>query len=710
MTVNYEIKSQLARLLATEDLVVENRNVATAQFNIETRVLTLPMWKRASESVYDMLVGHEVGHALFTPNEWNWEDRIPRQFVNVVEDARIEKLMKRRYPGLSKSFYKGYKELVETDFFCLEETDINNMNLADRVNLYYKIGNFVDVPFSDEEKTFIKMMSDIETFSDTLLVAEEIYRYCKDVEKPETTKTELPSQKTDQQGTPNESVENASDDGTDEDESEENFMTHEEMLEEAARRESANKEPEVTTDQMFEEGAEEFNGNIEGQHDPMYCEVPRVNLKHFIIPNERVHGLINEYWEEGLNPKPVWCPYDKKYETRDPYNFGYADAEFEKFKKSAQKEINYMVKEFECKKSADAYARAATSRTGVLDCSKLHTYKYNEDLFKKVTVLPDGKNHGLIFILDWSGSMGDCIVPTIKQLLNIVWFCNKVNIPFDVYAFTNNWAKPEMYGIDWEDLDTQENEQGMFNITGGHFSLLNMLSSSAKKGEIEKHILNLWRVAFSFKNWVSYNIPSEVGLSGTPLHESLICLHEIIPQFKTKHGVQKTHCVILTDGEANSLPVFKRITDYKGDERLGCCSITAGSFLRNRKTGHTYKFSQAYYKFTDVLLQDLRQTFPETNFISIRLCNGREMGDVIRRYECASDEAIRKAKKVKSYAVKDSGYTSLFTMLSNSLENTSELDVDEGATKAKIKSAFMKNLKAKALNKKVLSQFMDLVC
>ena len=710
MTVNYEIKSQLARLLATEDLVVENRNVATAQFNLETRVLTLPMWKRASENVYDMLVGHEVGHALFTPNEWDWEGRIPRQFVNVVEDARIEKLMKRRYPGLSKSFYKGYKELVETDFFCLEEIDINNMNLADRVNLYYKIGNFVDIPFSDDEKTFIKMMSDVETFADTLLVAEEIYRYCKDAEKPETTKTELPSQKTDQQGTPNESVENASDDGTDEDELEENFMTHEEMLEEAARRESANKEPEVTTDQMFEEGAEEFNGNIEGQHDPMYCEVPKVDLKHFIIPNDRVHSLINEYWEEGLNPKPVWCPYDKKYETRDPYNFRYADTEFEKFKKSAQKEINYMVKEFECKKSADAYARSATSRTGVLDCSKLHTYKYNEDLFKKVTVLPDGKNHGLIFILDWSGSMGDCIVPTIKQLLNIVWFCNKVNIPFDVYAFTNNWAKPERYGIDWEDLDTQENEQGMFNITGGHFSLLNMLSSSAKKGEIEKHILNLWRVAFSFKNWVSYSIPSEVGLSGTPLHESLICLHEIIPQFKTKHGVQKTHCVILTDGEANSLPVFKRITDYKGDERLGCCSITAGSFLRNRKTGHTYKFSQAYYKFTDVLLQDLRQTFPETNFIGIRLCNGREMGDVIRRYECASDEAIRKAKKVKSYAVKDSGYTSLFTMLSNSLENTSELDVDEGATKAKIKSAFMKNLKAKALNKKVLSQFMDLVC
>ena len=76
---------------------------------------------------------------------------------------------------------------------------------------------------------------------------------------------------------------------------------------------------------------------------------------------------------------------------------------------------------------------SSTSRTGVLDCSKLHTYKFNEDLFKKVNVVPDGKNHGLIFILDWSGSMCDQMEDTIKQLYNLVWFCSKVNIPFDVY-------------------------------------------------------------------------------------------------------------------------------------------------------------------------------------------------------------------------------------------------------------------------------------
>ena len=55
MTVKHEIKSQLAKLLATEDLVVEHKKVETAQFNVQTRVLTLPMWEKASNNVLDSL-------------------------------------------------------------------------------------------------------------------------------------------------------------------------------------------------------------------------------------------------------------------------------------------------------------------------------------------------------------------------------------------------------------------------------------------------------------------------------------------------------------------------------------------------------------------------------------------------------------------------------------------------------------------------------
>ena len=107
MPVKFEVKGMLARLLATEDLIVEHKKVETACFNVHTRVLTLPMWQKASNCIYDMLVAHEVSHALYTPNEdWSEQVKVPQQFLNVVEDARVEKLMKRRYMGSRKDLLR----------------------------------------------------------------------------------------------------------------------------------------------------------------------------------------------------------------------------------------------------------------------------------------------------------------------------------------------------------------------------------------------------------------------------------------------------------------------------------------------------------------------------------------------------------------------------------------------------------------------------
>ena len=149
------VKESLAKLLAQEDLIVEHRKVETAQFNIETRVLTLPDWQHKDNVVIDSLIAHEVGHALYTPDKWDFLDEVPMTFVNVCEDIRIEKLMKRRYEGLPKTFFKGYGILANEDFFGAESNDVNEFNLADRMNLQYKIGNFTDVPFSEGEKVFL---------------------------------------------------------------------------------------------------------------------------------------------------------------------------------------------------------------------------------------------------------------------------------------------------------------------------------------------------------------------------------------------------------------------------------------------------------------------------------------------------------------------------------------------------------------------------
>ena len=710
MPINYEIKSQLAKLLATEDLIVENRNVETAQFDVERRILTLPMWKRASNDVYDMLVGHEVGHALYTPNDWSFEGKIPKQFVNVVEDARIEKLIKRRYSGISKTFYRGYKELSENDFFGLEEEDLSKMNLADRVNLWFKIGNFDDIPIQKgEEMEIVNMISECETFSDAVLAAEVLYKYCKS-EQQKVSDIETPNQKS-----------GKGEDG----------MTHEEMIEEAERREDdnlesssggdssssvdssndTNEEPKVETDSTFSDGVQELNGN-ESSSESVYFEVPKVNLEEIVISNNKVYSELQDFFTDQTTSKEYWDSYSEEYRWSKPVDCSDVDNDYKKFKSSAQKEVNYLVKEFESKKSADSYSRATTARTGVLDCSKLHTYKYNEDLFKRVTTLADGKNHGLIFILDWSGSMSNTLLDTVKQLYNLIIFCNKVNIPFDVYAFTNNYIDENCSRYNdkkWQDITYQEFGEYKLNI-GRDINLIHFFTSDVKKNELEKQMLYFWRLAYSNSCRGYYDIPSNYSLSGTPLNESIICLHEIIPQFQKKNKVQKVQCVILTDGEANSVPFFSPYT-WNGTTQIGNHYPKMGSYLRNRKTGHTYQIGYEFYKFTEVLLKDLREKFPQVNFIGIRILTSGEFNKFVHRYESSiSEDKYKKMKKEKFCNIKNSGYTSYFGMLSSTLNNDTNFDVEDGASKSKIKSAFIKNLKSKSMNKKVLNQFIDLIC
>ena len=535
--INYEIKSQLAKLLATEDIIVENKNVETACFDVERRVLTLPMWKRASNVVYDMLVGHEVGHALYTPNEdWEKKLKIPMSFVNVVEDVRIEKLMKRKYAGLAKSFYGGYKELSDQDFFCLEGEDIPNMNLADRVNLYYKIGNFVNVEFTEEEKDIVNIIGQTETFADVLEAAKMLYDYCKqEVNKEE--QEDIPAPKSEPSGSHNAPSEATG--------------SSEETKENGSPTQTEVQEPEVTTDKMFEENIKDLNSRLDGAEN-RYCEMPDVDLDLHVIPTTTVHQVIGEHWREQEVPLYYQRSDGETVAVRG--DFSDPDKTYNEFKKSASKEVNYLVKEFECKKSADAYARAAVSKTGTLDCTKLHTYKYSEDIFKKVTVIPDGKSHGLIFVLDWSGSMGDCLLDTIKQLYNLLWFCKKVGIPFDVYAFTNSYHRDD---VDVEVLAVEN----QFAISK-QFSLMHFFTNKGSKKDFDQQLLNIWRIAYAYSNYPNYNIPPSLQLSGTPLNESLVCLHKIIPAFKKKNNLQKVQCVILTDGEAAPLPTYRWIKQH----------------------------------------------------------------------------------------------------------------------------------------------------
>ena len=448
MAVQQAIKSQLAKLLATEDIVVEHKQCETAQFNVETRVLTLPLWERASNDVYDMLVGHEVAHALFTPNEWGWEGKIPQQFVNVVEDARIEKLMKRRYLGIAKSFYRGYSELHDKDFFEVEDADLSTFNLADRANLYFKIGSFLPISFSDPEKEIITLIQNAETFTDTLAAAETLYHFCKQELQQQEQSQEGDQEDPFEQQSPSDSSGTGSSDtdSTDNLGSSVSDSDSDADVEGGGSSFNTGSGSSDSDDEPTVETAESLAGSIMDliNHNGIentYVEIPDVNIENVIASNEEVHEDIDFHFAQE---KSHYEERKQQYGHLPEDMFGEVDAEYKKFKNEAKKEVSYLVKEFECKKAADAYARAATSKTGILSTEKLHTYKFNEDLFKKVSILPDGKNHGLIFIIDWSGSMSHVMQDTLKQLYNLMWFCRKVSIPFEVYAFSQEWKRGKM--------------------------------------------------------------------------------------------------------------------------------------------------------------------------------------------------------------------------------------------------------------------------
>ena len=191
MQFTQESKSQLAKLMASENIRVEHRKIQTAMFDLKSRTLYCPIWENMSGELYDLLLGHEVGHALETPEE-GWHNAVMgtgkfnknfKHFLNVVEDARIEKKIKRRYPGLRPSFIKAYRSLMEKNFFGVNNIDINKLPFIDRLNLYTKGGSGQGIVFNDEEQSLVSEVESCETWEDVVRVTGAIFDYSKDEQK-----------------------------------------------------------------------------------------------------------------------------------------------------------------------------------------------------------------------------------------------------------------------------------------------------------------------------------------------------------------------------------------------------------------------------------------------------------------------------------------------------------------------------------------------
>lgn len=590
----------VAKLLAKENIEVQYGNYNTAWFDIQSRTLGLPLWKDMGKDVHDLLVGHEVGHALYTPYE-GWHDTpeklegCPRSYINVVEDARIEKMIRRAYPGLVGPMSRGYKKLSTEEFFGdISNPDWDQIKLIDKINLKAKLNTLIDVPFNTEEATLFNKTMNTETFEEVLEVVKEILAYTQDntpelIQQPEVDESSSSTDET--ESSSQEDVESSASDlpqGHDDYEKPQGDNSDQkdssEKTEENDSKESQEQEGDSSTDKTEEETSGE--GTVKASKTPNSKKDADISITDVLYRSSEERLLdTNQFGQQTIVARDrgkktvtsTTIPYSilrekrsKKWSEQEDFVVEiHKDIlnDYPKYLKSVKKSVNVAVKEFEMKKAAFQWQRAASAKTGVLDTNSLHQYKTHDDIFKRVTNLADAKNHGMIMLIDYSGSMASTLPQVLDQLIHLVTFCKSVNIPFDVYAFTTTWKS--------DSISLYKAKDG--EIDFDDISMPQLISSSLSKAHYEEALQQLYirkitcaaRYSYDYDKWYSDDavIAPEEDFGGTPLNAALVTSHYLVKQFVKKHGVQKMNLVVLSDGDSNALQVVRdyKLSDHHAD-------------------------------------------------------------------------------------------------------------------------------------------------
>ena len=773
MTFTVQSKSQLAKLLATENLTIEHQKIRTAMFDPKNRVLYCPIWKDMTGATYDHMLGHEVGHALYTPAE-GWHEAAStlgakyKGFLNVVEDARIEKKIKRKYPGIRSSFVRSFQALFDKDFFGVKGRDLNSLSFIDRLNLYTKSSGTVSVEFNDDEMKLVKQVEACETWEDVLRVTKSVFNYSKeeqfemlqqllasmDHQQDEEDSDEEESEYSDYyddeefEESENESSQSGDNDGDGESEIEQSKSNSENVgeYEEDNNGHSINREKESqpTDIDQFEPSCQTDENHRKNEDSLVaqeckpyvYGTIPKANLQNIVTPAKRVHEILNKY-------------YGERGESFEKF----ALDKVKEFKSKNERYISLLAKEFEMKKAARAYAKAKVSNTGDIDISKLYKYQVDDNIFRKMMRVPKGKSHGLVLLLDRSGSMSRNMSGSIEQILVLAMFCRKVNIPFVLYGF-GDVTESRYYDYPTQDFKKEKCfELKVKNFGFDTVYLREYINSKMSNAEFNRCIRNLILLKESYLNpYSSVGRPNSEHLGNTPLLQAMVALEPITKEFRKVNNLDLVNLVIVHDGDADSSAgIMEEKEPYDWEKQEG----------KNEKTLRNSSFSAArenvFIKDYESKLQIKLESIARTGFYddAFRIGifdwfraktgakifgffiagQGRELRyAVVNRYYDKDGKSINdkikekynfyvsspeKSEEVKEIVSKiksdkfiqsyNKGYEAFFIMPGGSdlqIEDD-ELVVTGAVTANKLKTAFMKMNKKKAVNRVMVSRFID---
>lgn len=709
-------KDLLARLLANENLNVIRANVGTASFESVTRTLTLPMWKDMTNDVEEMLIGHEVGHALYTTTEHMEETdfRSIQGYMNVVEDVRIEKKIKNKYPGLRKAFITGYKELNEKDFFGIQGKDLSNILLIDRINLYYKCGINCGVKFSPAEMDLVRRVDRCDTMNDVYLLAQEIYAFAKeerDAKREELKK--LQELLGDDPPDDMDEIDNFMDDPDDFDDYSPEEEVEDEEQPETKKRSSTSqtdeekkveeeKELESTTQAAFKQRLDE----LADTDTVVQNFIPKLELWHDPIVSTKT--ILSELKTELAQVK-VYRAQNYSQEWVDNF-YGQRRDSLAKFKTESMRVVNYLVKEFEMRKSATEYKRITTSKSGDLDMRKLYAHTLTDDIFKKLDILPEDKNHGMIFLLDWSGSMSNNMGDTIKQVINLAMFCQRIQIPYQVFAFTTGRSGDSVpYDIRKAQIDALD--QNMSGFADGNWNLLEFFNHKMTNSEFNAMVEFLYLEPWTYSR--------QYDLNSTPLNESLLFMIDYIGKFNKQHAIEKMSFITLTDGAGHSVSgATRNIRSYGYNDNHK--QVRVKNYVRDPITKKEYPLSDNGSEQTRTFLRIIKDRYNiKTVGFHVVSNSRRDIGCFIRdnlpkentTSEYWMTEQIRKDIRQNDYCVvQNTGRDEMYLLPASKQKiEEGDLKIDSTANAKSIAKQFSKYLGVKKSSRVVLSRFVGLI-
>ena len=715
-------KSVLARLLANENITVQQGNYHTAYFDVTKRELGLPLWKEMSKDVYDMIVGHEVAHALETPTnffEWKDADKVPHSWLNVVEDIRIEKKILRKYPGLVANFKRGYTELMlgELDLFGMQKNPVEKMGFMDRLNIRAKARDMIAVPFAADEMPYVAKAMAVETYDEVVAVCLEIREWLK--EKADDKKNQ------EQENTDGESIEKTVTIGVISDESQEadgeetdvtpdviidmRSENPEETEEDKKDSDSDNGKDEAETKEETDKGAatepESGESDQESETDIAYNQNQKYLVDNSVV---NVRGLSRADALGRILPYSEVAQDRKSKNTHlknTNFDLVFPESQFATFLKDTKQVVNLMVKEFEMRKAAFRSLRARSSTKGSLDVNKLHKYQYDDMLFKQVTNLADAKNHGMVMLIDYSGSMSNSISNVIKQTLALLMFCKRVGIPFEVYSFTSTTDY-------WKGKVKPTTNHKAVHVQASELGIIKLFSSDMTKKEYDE--------AFRMMFWqtVSRSAASRYeALSNTPLNTALMVMQYVISDFRAKYKVQKMNFITLTDGDSNPLSITNGGSDvpFQPNHKAEYYAVEVnGKIIKMEKSLYGRVASQ---QVTASFVKAIRDM--DVVCVNYFLADGYSVNYEIARSLQANKtsekftEAVKQIRKEGAVVLDDNlGYNRRFIIGASGAQMggvISDLDFDEDASVKQIAKAFTKSNGSKKKSKIITQKFAEMI-